>query len=141
MKRRIASSAGRKVATLGLGLALQLGLTLLSSGTAHAQDLASFEKRTTVKTLPNGLTLLVIERPMAPVFSYFTHVDVGGAQEAIGQTGMAHMFEHMAFKGTDRIGTQNYGQEKVLIDKAEKAYLAYDSERQRTVGRSDAKVA
>ena len=144
MKRRIANSAGRKVAalpTLGLGLALQLGLTLLSSGTAHAQDLASFEKRTTVKTLPNGLTLLVIERPMAPVFSYFTHVDVGGAQEAIGQTGMAHMFEHMAFKGTDRIGTQNYGQEKVLIDKAEKAYLAYDSERQRTVGRSDAKVA
>ena len=46
------------------------------------------------------------------MLSYFTHVDVGGAQEGVGQTGMAHMFEHMAFKGTDRIGTNNFAAEK-----------------------------
>ena len=42
-----------------------------------AQDLASFEKRITTKILPNGLTLIVCERPEAPVFSFYTLVDAG----------------------------------------------------------------
>jgi predicted Zn-dependent peptidase len=105
-----------------------------------AQDLASFEKRTTLKVLPNGLTVIIVERPEAPVFSFFTHVDVGAAQEEVGQTGLAHMFEHMAFKGTDHIGTKNYAQEKVALEKVEKAYLAYDAERRKPVGRDDNKV-
>ena len=129
---------GRFLAWAG---ALLIGASLWGASPAHAQDIASFEKRTTVKVLPNGLTLIVIERPEAPVFSFFTHVDVGGAQEGIGQTGMAHMFEHMAFKGTDRIGTNNFAQEKQAIEKVEKAYLAYDEERRKPYGRNDQKVA
>ncbi len=121
--------------------ALALALSIGSAGAAHGQDMASFEKRTTVKTLPNGLTLIVIERPVAPVFSYFTHVDVGGAQEAVGQTGLAHMFEHMAFKGTERIGTTNAPQEKLAIAKVEAAYLLYDAERRKPYGRDEQKVA
>ena len=46
-----------------------------------AQDLASYEKRVTVKTLPNGLTVLIWQRPEAPVFSFFTMVDAGSAQD------------------------------------------------------------
>ena len=46
-----------------------------------AQDLASYEKRVTVKTLPNGLTVLLWRRPEAPVFSFFTMVDAGSAQD------------------------------------------------------------
>ncbi len=125
-------------ASLLLGGALVCSLATV--GSARAQDVASFEGRTTVKVLPNGLTLLVVERPEAPVLSYFTHVDVGGAQEGVGQTGMAHMFEHMAFKGTDRIGTNNFAAEKGAIDKIEKAYLALDAERRKPYGRDDAKV-
>ncbi|MFO0577209.1 MAG: pitrilysin family protein [Polyangia bacterium] len=124
--------------------ATTLTVTLLlgvAASSARAQDLASFEKRTTVKILNNGLTVIVVERPEAPVFSYFTHVDVGGAQEAVGQTGLAHMFEHMAFKGTDKIGSKNYGQEKALIDKVEKAYKDYDLERRKRFGRDEAKIA
>ena len=64
---------------------------------AAAQDVASFEKRITVKKLPNGLTLIICERPEAPVFSFFTHVDAGSVQDPMGKTGLAHMFEHMAF--------------------------------------------
>src|SRR5580693_30998 len=82
-----------------------------------AQDLASFEKRITLKVLDNGLTVLVCERPEAPVFSFFTHVDVGSDREYPGITGLAHMFEHMAFKGTDKIGTTNYGDEKTALEK------------------------
>ena len=87
-------------------LALATALTALACARAvQAQDVAAFEKKITVKTLANGLTVLVCERPEAPVFSFFTHVDVGADREVPGITGLAHMFEHMAFKGTDRIGT------------------------------------
>jgi len=41
------------------------------------------------------------------------------------------MFEHMAFKGTPNIGTNNYEQEKVALDKIDKAYAAYDAERRK----------
>src|SRR5712692_7785038 len=108
---------------------------------ARAQDLASFEKRITVKTLNNGLTVIVCERPEAPVFSFFTRVDVGADREVPGITGLAHMFEHMAFKGTDKIGTTNYPAEKKALAKVEEAYAAYDRERRREVGRDDKKVA
>ncbi len=115
-------------------------LLLVSTALAAAQDLASFEKRTTVKKLANGLTVVIYERPEAPVFSFFTHVDAGSVQDPLGKTGLAHMFEHMAFKGTDKIGTTNYAAEKVALEKVEKAYAAYIAERDKTVGRDDKKV-
>lgn len=108
---------------------------------APAQDLASFEKRVTFKVLPNGLTVLVCERHEAPVFSFFTYVDVGADREVPGITGLAHMFEHMAFKGTDKIGTSNYAAEKFALANVEKAYRAYDAERRKPVGRDEKKVA
>ncbi len=107
---------------------------------ASAQDLASFEKRITMKKLPNGLTVLICERPEAPVFSFFIHVDAGSVQDPKGQSGLAHMFEHMAFKGTDKIGTKNYALEKVALARVEKAYQAYSAERLKRVGRDDKKV-
>jgi len=107
---------------------------------ASAQDVASFEKRTTVKKLPNGLTVIVLERPEAPVFSFFTHVDAGSVQDPMGKTGLAHMFEHMAFKGTDKIGTKNYPAEKAALAKVETAYAAYIAERDKTIGRDENKL-
>ncbi len=49
---------------------------------------ASFEKRITV-VLPNGLTLMICERPEAPVFSFLLPVDVGSAQDPLRATGSA----------------------------------------------------
>jgi hypothetical protein len=63
---------------------------------ARAQDMASFEKRTTTKVLPNGLTLIICERPEAPVFSFYTVVNAGDANDPSGDSGLAHMFEHLA---------------------------------------------
>jgi predicted Zn-dependent peptidase len=111
------------------------------ASTAWGQDLASIEKRVTVKKLDNGLTLIIYERPEAPVFSYATVANVGAAQEVPGITGLAHMFEHMAFKGTQSVGTTDAAAEKVALQKVEEAYAAYDAERRRPVGRDDAKVA
>jgi predicted Zn-dependent peptidase len=117
-----------------------LALLLLLSGLAAAQDVASFEKRITVKKLPNGLTILICERPEAPVFSFFTMVDAGSAQDPQRKTGLAHMFEHMAFKGTDTIGTTNYAAEKPALEKVEIAYAAYIAERDKSVGRDEARL-
>jgi predicted Zn-dependent peptidase len=116
-------------------LCLVAALAAAIAGPARAQDLASFEKRVTVKVLPNGLTVLVCERREAPVVSFVTHVDVGSAQEVAGVTGLAHIFEHMAFKGTDRIGTTDYSAEKRALLRVEEAYAAYDAEQRRAVGR------
>jgi predicted Zn-dependent peptidase len=120
---------------------LALSLFLVLPRAAAAQDLASFEKRVTRKVLPNGMTILVCERPAAPVFSFFTHVDVGSDREVPGITGLAHMFEHMAFKGTDTIGTSDYAAEKVALEKVEAAYAAYESQRRLRVGRDEKKLA
>ena len=112
---------------------LQTVICFVLCSLALGQDLASFEKRTTVKKLANGLTVIICERPEAPVFSFFTHVDVGSVQDPMDKTGLAHMFEHMAFKGTDTIGTRDYPDEKVALAKVEVAYAAYIAERDKPV--------
>ncbi|MHB1020994.1 MAG: M16 family metallopeptidase [Acidobacteriaceae bacterium] len=119
---------------------------LLTAFTAHAQQststqlISSFDKRVTVKVLPNGLTVILCERPEAPVFSFFTIVDAGSANDPQGESGLAHMFEHMAFKGTNRIGTTNYPAEKIALAKVEKAYAAYEYEYLKPVGRDPQKL-
>jgi predicted Zn-dependent peptidase len=115
-------------------------VSCLMCALALGQDLASFEKRTTVKKLANGLTVVIVERPEAPVFSFFTHVDTGSVQDPMGKTGLAHMFEHMAFKGTDTIGTRDYAGEKVALAKVEQTYAAFLAERDEAVGRDEAKL-
>ncbi len=101
---------------------------------ALALDLEQFEKNLTMTTLDNGLTLLVYERPTAPVVSFFTFVNVGAAQEVPGITGLAHMFEHMAFKGTATVGTKNFKAEQKAMEEEDRAYAAYAAERSRTGG-------
>ena len=80
--------------------------------------------------LPNGWTFIICERPGAPVFSFATQADVGAAQDPKGQTGMAHMFEHMAFKGTPVVGTTDYAKEKPALDAMEAAYLEWQRARE-----------
>lgn len=116
-------------------------LLLVLAAVCSAQDLASFEKRVTVKKLSNGLTAIVCRRPdTAPVFSFFTNVDIGSVQDPMGRTGLAHMFEHMAFKGTEDIGTKNFPAEKAALQKVEDAYAAYLRERDKSVGRDEQKL-
>ncbi len=72
--------------------------------------------------LSNGLKFIVLERHNAPVVSFHTYVDVGGADEPKGKTGISHFLEHLAFKGTTRIGTQDYAKEKVLLDRQDQLW-------------------
>ncbi|HEX4154073.1 MAG TPA: pitrilysin family protein [Acidobacteriaceae bacterium] len=99
------------------------------------------EARTTVKVLPNGLTLVLSERHEAPVFSFYTEVNAGSANDPQGESGLAHMFEHIAFKGSTEIGTRDYAAEKMALAKVETAYAAYDAEYRKRVGQDPAKLA
>ncbi len=65
--------------------------------------------------LNNGLRFIVMENHEAPVVSFYTLFDVGGVDEPEGKTGVAHFLEHMAFKGTETIGTTDYLQEKQVL--------------------------
>lgn len=96
-----------------------------------AQSLKEFEKKVTEFTLANGLHFIVIERHDAPVVSFHTYVNVGSVNDPTGQTGLAHMFEHMAFKGTPAIGTKNWTAEKAALDAVERAYDRLEAERRK----------
>jgi len=113
----------------------------ISFAAAHGQDLKSFEQRITTKVLPNGLTLIICERPEAPVFAYSTFIDAGDVNDPSGQSGLAHMFEHLAFKGTSQIGTTDYAAEKIALEKVEAANNAYEAEYLKPVGRDEKKLA
>jgi predicted Zn-dependent peptidase len=110
-------------------LSLLAAVMLIATSSVTAQDLASFEKRTSMRVLDNGLTVMIIERHDAPVFSYATIVNAGSAQETPGITGLAHMFEHMAFKGSDMIGSIDWPAEEAALKRVEEAYEAYSRAR------------
>ncbi|MEO8096465.1 MAG: pitrilysin family protein [Acidobacteriota bacterium] len=116
-------------------------LFLLLPGLLCAQSLQDFEKKVTSFTLPNGLQFLVIERHDAPVVSFHTYVNAGAVDDPSGSTGLAHMFEHMAFKGTQNIGTKNWPKEKAALDAIERAYDKVEAERNKGYRADKAKLA
>ncbi|HMO17763.1 MAG TPA: pitrilysin family protein [Oligoflexia bacterium] len=75
--------------------------------------------------LENGLRIIVIPNDLAPVFSAQVWVGVGGADELPGASGAAHLLEHMAFKGTEKIGLSKSGDSDRTSEK--KLIAEYDS--------------
>lgn len=97
--------------------------------TLGAQNLKEFEKKVTEFTLANGLHFIVLERHEAPVVSFHTYVKAGSLEDPEGESGLAHMFEHMAFKGTESIGSRNWPLEKKAMADIEQVYNRLDAER------------
>src|SRR5579884_2601810 len=106
-----------------------LFLIALTFALGAGQSLQDFEKRVTEFSLANGMHFIVLERHDAPVVSFHSYVNAGAVDDPGGETGLAHMFEHMAFKGTPTIGTTDYPAEKKAMDEVERVYDQYDAER------------
>ena len=68
------------------------------------------------KTLSNGMRLLMVERHDKPTIAVGWVAHVGSANERPGITGIAHLFEHMMFKGTSTIGTRDIKRDRELND-------------------------
>lgn len=113
------------------GFVIGLFLLLVLSLPAAAQNLAEFEKSVTEHTLPNGMRFIVVERHQVPVVSFFLYADVGSVDEDVGISGLAHMFEHLAFKGTSTIGTKDFKKEKLALDQVDRAYAAWQAEQRK----------
>jgi predicted Zn-dependent peptidase len=73
-------------------------------------------------TLDNGMKWIVLERHQAPVVSFMLYADVGAVNEADGETGVAHYLEHLAFKGTQQIGTTNYPAERAIMEEMDAVF-------------------
>ena len=105
---------------------------------ACGQSLSDFEKRVTEFDLSNGMHFIVIERHDAPVASFHSFVNAGSVDDPKGETGIAHMFEHMAFKGTEAIGSKNYPAEKAALEEVERIYDRLDQTRREIIERHEA---
>ena len=79
-------------------------------------------------TLKNGLRLLILEKKFVPTVSFTMIFKVGNVDGKPGKTGLAHLFEHMAFKGTKTINSAGFVKEKPLLDKVEEAAKALIAE-------------
>lgn len=93
------------------------------------QSLQDFEQRVTESTLSNGLKVVLVERHDAPVAAFVNWVDVGSVNEVPGITGISHMFEHMAFKGTSVVGTTDAEAEADALDRVDEIYAEIEKAR------------
>lgn len=122
-----------------LGLALTLSTTAPVSAPAEAAS--RLEGRVVDRTLANGLRILVVERRAVPTISLNVTFRVGSVDERSGESGLAHLFEHMAFKGTTTIGTKDAEREQVLLDQLDRLMLAIQQEEARGVKADAARLA
>jgi len=118
---------------------------LLVYGSAVAAEPAGnpsvgLAERVVQHKLANGLTVLLVERHQSPVVSINVTFGVGGINEHNGMTGIAHLYEHMAFKGTRTLGTKDYERERPLLEELERLQNRIERERERlrAVGQEEA---
>jgi predicted Zn-dependent peptidase len=92
----------------------------------------ALERDVRVHRLGTGMTFLLLPRRGAPVFSGVIQFKVGGLDEDRGQSGLAHLFEHLAFQGTTRIGGREAERERWLLDEIEELLRQLSAEESRS---------
>jgi zinc protease len=76
--------------------------------------------------LPNGLKVILLENHKAPLVTFQVWYRVGSRNEAWGKTGLSHMLEHMMFKGTERIGPEEFSRTIQENGGNNNAFTSYD---------------
>jgi predicted Zn-dependent peptidase len=112
-----------------LAAVLCAAILLLCVPLVQAESYLDLQGQVQEFTLDNGMHFLVVERHDVPVFSFNTYVNVGSSDEVTGITGIAHILEHMAFKGTTEIGTIDYKKEQAAMTAEDEAFAALKAER------------
>lgn len=116
--------------------ALLLSLVVLA-GLASA---ANLEERVVEHRLANGLMLLLMERHQAPIVAVNLTYKVGGVHEHNGITGVAHLYEHMAFKGTRTIGVTDAAKEKPVLEELDRLAEAITAEKAKGAAADQARL-
>uniref|UniRef100_A0A831U6U9 Insulinase family protein n=1 Tax=Geobacter metallireducens TaxID=28232 RepID=A0A831U6U9_GEOME len=102
---------------------------------------AGLEERVREHTLKNGMKLLMVERHTSPTVAAWIRFRVGSVDERSDERGIAHLLEHMLFKGTTTLGTKDYAAEKPLLDRIEATAQLLVAEKARGEKADPAKVA
>ncbi|MDX9857008.1 MAG: pitrilysin family protein [candidate division Zixibacteria bacterium] len=110
-------------------LVAAFALALTAAPSATAFEFTEVENQVVEHTLDNGLKILIVPRHEAPVASFVTWANVGSADDPKGYTGLAHMFEHMAFKGTTTLGTRDIKAEMKAIAVEDSLFMLLRAER------------
>lgn len=105
-----------------------LYLVLMFNG-LMAKSLETIQSQIHAFSLSNGMQWIVLPRHEAPVVSFHVYADVGSANESYGITGISHLLEHMAFKGTTSVGTSNYEEERIWLDRMDSLYALIEREK------------
>ena len=91
-----------------LVLVAALGTFLCLTGSTPAR--AGMSDAVKAQTLPNGLRVLVLENHKAPLATFNVFYRVGSRNEQFGKTGLSHLCEHLMFKGTKKLGPEEFSQ-------------------------------
>lgn len=86
------------------------------------------ENKVRIYTLKNGLKVFLAQNFDAPRIQTYIPVRTGSNNDPADNTGLAHYLEHMMFKGTSKIGTQNWEKEKELLDRISALYEEHKAE-------------
>jgi predicted Zn-dependent peptidase len=78
--------------------------------------------------LDNGMKILMVERHDSPTVSAGWVAHVGSVNEETGATGIAHLFEHMMFKGSSTIGTSDFEQEAAIMVQLDELRIEMEAE-------------
>jgi predicted Zn-dependent peptidase len=120
--------------------ALVLAALALMTAALSAQSFEGIKKQVKTHVLTNGMKFIVLERHDVPVASFHVYADVGSANESYGITGISHILEHMAFKGTTTIGTKDYAVESKVLEELDNSYALMKAEEAKPIP-DQAKVA
>src|SRR5512133_1789846 len=98
------------------GIFLLIFCAVISVSTVFAAGLEGMVREHTLK---NGMKVLLVERHTSPTVAAWIRFKVGAVDERSDERGIAHLLEHMLFKGTKTLGTTDYEKEKPLLDRIE----------------------
>ncbi len=114
---------------------------MLSAASVTAVQAATLEDKVVEHTMKNGMKLLMVERHTSPTVSAWIRFRVGSVDEKSDERGIAHLLEHMLFKGTTTLGTKDYAAEKPILDRIEETGQALIAEKSRRDMTDKSKVA
>lgn len=112
-------------------IVLVLLIAFISASTFAQSNLSDYTTvpndplKARIYTLDNGLKVYMSVNNETPRIQTYIAVRVGGKNDPAETTGLAHYFEHLMFKGTQKFGTQDYQKEKVLLDEVERLFEIY----------------
>jgi len=123
------TARSRTASALALAAALCAAASPARAQQPKAPEKSPGERLPVVKdVLPNGMTFLFLRKEGAPTVSFVTQFRAGAVDEGAGESGLAHLFEHMLFKGTPTLGTHDHAAEQRVFPREDAVADSFTAE-------------